>query len=468
MGNRNNQCRVTVAASGGPSFGRGFIADSGHVITCKHVVEYYLKAAGKPLAIGGIVEIMTDDGKVLNTSVIKLGNDKQDICVLGRTDAGRFDDTECALWTRGKPGDEYVGLGMSAKFEDIGLSGTIKIDASGGQLQMVTAEDNDNRIEPGSSGAALFLPQDGAMIGMVAEYQQGKSGKIYSAEALAEFWPSFKPADATPNEPFPQLTRELPQQVPFYKLFREVDRSMQKGVLRTAIQTRQLLTESGFFAAEFVATDADLPFDFVNALCDTTFARIMLRLGPDSTKGVIPHLWALYEAIGEAPDAALPLRMLLCERLQAESSSIEDLRVALRATMRPLAIVLTAAPGDLAALTPELADAWAVALKQLAMPHDLQPIALFISVAAAAGDNISEIAATITSLGEDWHIVLKPELSEIRRVDVRNWTQARLLENPAHERELDKIDQIIAANSGGRDTFRLGELKRWFMKDGLT
>ena len=205
---RNERCRVRIVDASGRRVGCGFVADRETVLTCLHVAEYAL--GGRAPVPSDRIGIITDAGAALSMEIVKLGSETADVCALKRCDGQRFAATDCALWARGSPGAEYTGLGTTAEVDEINLSGQLGPMAPGEVEQLVTARDSDTKIDPGCSGAALFKVPDGPLIGMVTDWQQDRSGRIYCAEALARFWPSFKPYDAAAAEPFPMLTPVQP------------------------------------------------------------------------------------------------------------------------------------------------------------------------------------------------------------------------------------------------------------------
>lgn len=456
---RNENCRVSICDLGGSKVGRGFIADARHVLTCRHVVGLALGHGGTP-SNGDRVQVVTnDDAQNVVMEVVKVGGASEDVCALVLIDGGSFAATDCARWAPGLPGAPYFGLGMSREFDGIPLSGKLGAPDSGSLLQFVTADALDNKIEQGSSGAALFKPPDGPMVGMVVSLQQYVSGQIYRADALARFWPGLLPIDAAPDEGFPLLTAPLPFRLPVDKMIREVDRWPQKTRLATKIDAGDLLNVGGFVVAAFAALADDLPFECAQALRQRAFAKHLGNLASDSDKA-IPCYFGLRDVVGDGTEAPGNLLALLAEALGAPSPRLDSVRAALHDTLTPLAIVLTGRIEDLDSLTPEVMRACADVLRQVAIPDEDQPVALFIVIRARLRADLPDIRQRLGELGS-WYVALPP-LSQILDTDVTNWAMKRLGENRQGQDARDRIAQVLAQRSGGREEFSLGDLKTWF------
>ena len=453
---RNDNCRVTIIHSNGKPMARGFIADQSHVLTCWHNIKMCL---GRPPEIGDEVEVETNSARRLRMRVIKPGDETNDVCSLGRADGGLFALTDCALWRRGASGTRYYGLGMSKNFANTPLSGELKSTLAGGRLQLVTGLGLDNRVEPGCSGAALFEEPDGPLLGMVTTYQQDTSGTIYAAESLAQFWPTLARFDAASTEALPSLFAISAEIPPVRVIIRDVDRTSQKLTFRRAIEDGKLLTSTGFVIAGFAALYDDLPDACVDGLYHWAISPMMRKLAPDSTKTVEPSRLSLRDVIGDGTEVRANLLDLLRNCLNAPSSAIEDVRTALRTTLTPLTLVLNAVAKDLDQLTPDVVRACGNAIRELAIPEEDQPVAVFIYVLAQEAGSLPDIKARLADI-DIWCVPLKP-LEPIRVNEVTNWTAEHYLDSAESSRARDKISDIIAANCGGRQEFRLKELKSW-------
>lgn len=453
---RNDNCRVTIIHRNGMPMARGFIADRRHILTCLHNIELCL---GRSPAIGDSVEIETNFNQRLWMRVVKLGDTGHDVCALERTDSNRFALTDCALWRRGAEGTPYYGLGMTQNFANTALSGRLMAMQPGGKLQLIQASGSDNRVEPGCSGAALFEERDGPLLGMVTTYQQSAAGCIYTAAALAEFWPTLAPFDAAPTEAFPSLLPARSQTLPVSLFIREVDRMAQKTKLGLAIENGGLLTRNGFVIAGFVALGEDLPEASVDGLFHWTIAPIIRKLAPDSTKVTEPRRLALRDVIGDGTQVRETLLFNLKDCLDAPTSNIEDVRAALRATLTPLTLSLNAVERDLDLLTPAVVRECGAVMRELAIPEDDQPVAVLIYVLAQNEAALPDIRSRLADI-DVWCVPLQP-LEPIRLTDIGNWTAKHYRDLAERDHASDKINAIIQNAAGGRQEFRLKELKIW-------
>lgn len=457
---RNDKCRVTIIDRAGRAMARGVVADRDHVLTCRHNVEM---VTGQTASIGNLIDVMpnngTPDGRPLRMRVVKIGEGDVDVCALARTDSGRFSPIECALWQQGYVGDRFYGLGLTRAYADVALAGELKATKPGGKLRIVRGEGIDSRIEEGCSGAALFLVPDGPLVGMVTQYQQDESGVILDAPALAEFWPGLAAFNARPDDAFPQLVPSPVRTLPVSRMIRQIDRMPQKMELNDAIETRQLLTEHGFFLAAFAAVEADLPRESAQGLFDWNIAPIMRRLAPSADKSLAALYGSVRNVAGDAVEAGRMLRGILWRHLDAPSTQIEDLRAALRNTQRPLLLVLSAMGAELDLITEEMIRGMGEVMRAIAMPDEGMPVLLLIYVLA---DNEAALPDISSRLADNhiWCVPLDP-LEEIWRGDVIDWADNTFPDQDVRDVAVGTVTKVLDRFAGGRNRFRLKELKDW-------
>lgn len=395
---QRNNCRVSLRDLQGGKRGCGFIIGPRHVLTCTHVVLLCQPLLANDLTAGAPVNLVTDAGEPVVMAVETVGGlagaagfidtKFEDICLLRRADAATFPDRGIAAWAPAVRGRRFIGLGITKKNPNgVAIVGRVetRLDDSGNYL--VAGDDDDRRIEEGCSGAAVFDEgDDGALIGMVARYQQQRSGQIIPAQTLAELFPAFAKAPdpvsgfaalvPAPRDGAVQIA-DLPRKL------KTLDRKQQKDPFVVAIAERGLLREHGLVMTMLKGVEQDLPFVCADYLGELGFRAFLDRISPDAQKPVRRIVWNLTDLLDD-DEAGLSrnLRLRLYEELNAGGTQIDDLSAAMACTLAPLPIILLARPEDLDRVTERTCRVWADLLGKLAKPAENQPIALFVLIDA--------------------------------------------------------------------------------------
>lgn len=458
--------RINVLNRQGGISGCGFVVGERHAMTCAHVVEYALKPAS--YQVGDTVFIRHDaqarDEAPLAMIIEKLGEDGFDACLLRRDDGGAFLPSQTVLWRDGEAGTEYIGLGLSKNYPSISLSGRLKALELRNAIQLVTADDPDNRIEGGSSGAGLFALNDARMLyGMVIEFQGEQSGKIIPGSKLAEFWPELKAFTPPPLEPFPTLRPNIDPDLPVADLIRDVDRIPQRNRLRQAIERHDLLGGVGFLIAEVKGIEADLPDRCSGTLRKEAFQRIFKKIAPDAIKDYHP-LFLKFDSVFDAELQEDNLLFALAREVEADSSKPEDIREAYLQELVPQAIVVTLYPHQLAQLPEGTAAGWAQSLRAIAVPEKDKPLALFVLV-MLTGE--AEAGTLLDGSAEEPWAVRLPALGALEFDDVDVWCRNKFTDDRAGEigrnirsrAEAKGFSPVDA--DGAAAKFRLRELESW-------
>lgn len=472
---RNQLCRMTLLDHADRATGRGFVVDARRVITCVHVVRFCCGNQRDPRP-GDEVRVRTDEGEVVSCKVVMAGGAPEwaDVCCLERIDDGLFAEDGWAEWGPASPGQRFSGLGASAKVQTgVPIFGEIVAIGEGGDTLIVTTGNLDTRIEPGCSGAAVFALPDGPLLGMVATYQQERSGTLISARTIAEFCTSFRKAMPASAEGFgafaplsvpvviPDVGQAAPPLPPLGPALADLDRKPQKMKLDFAISKHDLLGKCGIVISLLGGVDSDMPYLCAQALGQRAFQRILRRIAPDMAKSVHPMLCRMSDLLDDDVSfSVFNLQSLISEKLGVSGATIAELRRAVADMGIPISLVMEARPRDMARLSAPILLGWAKLLEDLARPRKYQPIALFILNVAPA--DALEIAALpeVPAIDAPYYVPLDV-LPLISLDDVRFWARERFGSDDEAQGIRDRIDALIVAKAGGREQFRFGEIYKW-------
>lgn len=451
-------CRVWILKSDGQRVGCGFVIDAHRVVTCLHVIRM-LNDNGSPApALGDFVSILHEDrSEPIMMTLAAKSPSGIDACVLRRV-AGAFQPDESVLWVEGRSGMEYSGLGMSADYREVGLKGELVVLGAGGRIWRATAVTHDGRIEPGSSGAGVF-DAGGALVGMVATFQQEQSGGIIPAELIDQEF-GLKRFDPAPSEPFPSLTLApvpfvapaVAARLPVSDIIRNVDRTQQRDRINLHLDK---LKSPGFLIVEMPATAPDLPHACAEALRSRAFDSIMRKLAGDGFKEP-PRAILAIDDIFESEDPGALLRFRLQEQLDADDATPQALRRAYCRETAPLAIVVPLDAAQLDRLPPGVSVEWARLLDEVSSPRLGKPLILFVCLTSHDGAREGFVP---TDPAARWALRLPP-LSTIKAEEVTRWCR-RAYNDPALSA---RIEGIVAARAIGE--FRMGELQAWLEAGG--
>ncbi|VWX54607.1 trypsin-like peptidase domain-containing protein [Novosphingobium sp. 9U] len=460
--------RVTLLHGSGLACGRGFVVDARHVVTCVHVVGYAREEQPTRIRLGAAVSIRSDSSDLIACTVARAGGpgNWSDICILERADGGTFAAEEIARWSLAKPGMTFSGLGASAKVSSgVPIYGTIVAIGDHSETLIITAENLDTRIEPGCSGAAVFGVPSGAVLGMVATYQQERTGTLIAAQTIAEYWEAFEQEKPPQPVSFPSLSAPRPPALAalprFETMIGEIDRIPQRNGLVNALSDRNLFRKGGIVITSIAGCEQDLPDLCAEMLHHVAFQRLIARIAPDTAKRVEPVRGLLRNLLDDDPEEARRnLRSLIATELSVAGAGLGELRKAVAATIVPLPIVLEARPGDMPRVTPAIIAAWADLIEDLARPSRDQPIALFI-VARAPDGGDQATAAILAPPGEAPYFVPLKALTPIVLDDVEFWARTRFGSDEDGKRVCEHVTAIVKQRAAGRPDFRLGELNAW-------
>lgn len=185
--------RARIETESGTVLGAGFLVSPDHVLTCAHVVKGQARAH---VAFPGA------DATGASADVVPCGSwsnvdDEGDVAVL-RLDApvgiepARFAAVDAL---RGRPRTELGAYGFPRTKEHSGsvvsLSTRPDMDLRQEWWQLDVPEPHLESLKPGFSGAAVYLPGTGEVVGMVTDTDRsvdGRSGRMLPLRSIRRHW----------------------------------------------------------------------------------------------------------------------------------------------------------------------------------------------------------------------------------------------------------------------------------------
>ncbi|MEV6751625.1 trypsin-like peptidase domain-containing protein [Streptomyces sp. NPDC051214] len=209
--------RARIGTVDGTPRGAGVLVDGTRLLTCAHVVE---GLSAVSVTLPGVTETLP--AKVAWSGDWRRLGDRGDIAVLELAHALKV--TPCAFapldTLRPQPGraaHELRALGFPFGHEQDGTHVTLTTSADRllGQewLEVDVGQAHLRRLDEGFSGAAVYDPQSGKVVGMVTDAvlggdQEGYIGRMLPIDTIRRHWEElddFLPLDWLPGEPRREL-----------------------------------------------------------------------------------------------------------------------------------------------------------------------------------------------------------------------------------------------------------------------
>ena len=463
---------VQIANSKGELKGCGFLVDPGHVMTCAHVVDFCRDsedAASDPAAFRVFGH---KDGAIFRLKPVENREDltDDDVAILALDEGERFNEGFAIVrWEPCASGLKYRGSGLAEVADAAGIVRilSVEIDGDAGGLASATrnwvyATQADQRIEAGCSGGAVFSKSgDRGLIGMIAEFQQDRSGKIIHAQALRDCWPALErcradagagtgafidlgPARASAALHLPNLDDSIglcdreAQTDPFRDRVRLLEKA-RRGALLTTIHGQPF----------------DLPDRLSDRLCDLGPRALMRRKLPESTKRLPrPNIDMAKCAANDEAAMRARVEYRLQDTLRSDRPEVMSFVKAIRKLGRPLIIEVRASEAFIAEKGTLAAAVWTRLAAELA-EHDLgAPLFVFFLV-IRSGDPAGA-AAMAAWRAEDQSFLVLDELGPVSLDEVGAWAETCYGGEVA-----ERVADLVAANSGGAGTVWLKQLQDW-------
>lgn len=470
---------IHIANSKGELKGCGFLVDSGHVMTCAHVVEFcrLSEVAAAPDPTGFRV-FGHKNGAVFRLRLVANRDDltDPDVAILALDEGERFHEGFAVVrWEPCRTGLGFRGSGLITAENAAGVPAIIAVDFDGKvrgltdppTRYLVHSTQDDARLDAGCSGGAVFADSaERGLIGMVVEYQQLLSGKIVHAQALRDCWPALERcrtnADPGPgasagavagafidigtrtrlnlpdlDDSIARCDREA-QTDPFRDRVRLLDKA-RRGALLTTIHGQPL----------------DLPDRLSDRLCDLGPRALMRRKLPDTTKRLPrPNIDMAKCAANDEAGMRARVEYRLQDTLRSDRPEIKSFVTAIRKLGHPLMIEVRASEAFIAEQGKRAAAVWIGLAAELA-EHDLgAPLFVFFLV-IRSGDPAGAAAMAGWS-AEDERFLVLDELGPVGIDDIGAWAETCYGGAVAEE-----VADLVAARSGGAGTVRLKQLQDW-------
>lgn len=473
------ECTIHIADSRGRVRGCGFIIDPAHVMTCAHVLDLCRADPPgehhEPLQVIGRKE---DDSFRLVEVVHREKLPDSDVAILRLADGERFHQRHVvARWEECLTGLGYCGGGVVEielgdniiKLQRIQIGGTVGVKDTRTRF-MVNATGDDDKIEEGCSGAAVFnVGGERGVIGMVAEYRQARSGTIIHSGALRDCWPEMI-RNRDPAAPFFDLapvaaaqaasSREgvapmliLPDIADTIML---CDREAQTDPFRDRIRVLEK-ARRGALLTTIHGESLDLPDRLGDRLVALGPQALVRRRTAGSGKPLPQRNIDMAKCAAATDEAGIRAKIeyRLQDTLNAERPDVPSLARAIRKLGRPLTIEVRANEAFVAQRGLIAARAWSAIARELSVRDIGYPLFIFFIVErSSVRDGTDAMACWAV---DDQHFLVLEELKAVPLGDVEDWALACYGEDQA-----EAIMRHIAALAPGCANVRLGDLQRWF------
>ena len=464
---------VQIANSKGELKGCGFLVDFGHVMTCAHVVEFCRESEDAAPDPAAFCVFGHKDGVIFRLKPVENRDDvtDDDVAILALDEGERFHEG-CTIvrWEPCVSGLKYRGSGLAEVADAAGVVRilSVEIDGDSGGLASATrnwvyATQADQRIEAGCSGGAVFSKSgDRGLIGMVAEYQQDRSGKVIHAQALRDCWPALERCRTDASAGAGAFIDLGPARASAGALrladlddsIARCDREAQTDPFRDRVRLLEK-TRRGALLTTIHGQPFDLPDRLSDRLCDLGVRALMRRNLPGSTKRLPrPNIDMAKCAANDEAAMRARVEFRLQDTLRSDRPEIRSFVTAIRKLGRPLIIEVRASEAFIAEKGTLAAAVWTRLAAELAEHNLGAPLFVFF-VVIRSGDPAGA-AAMAAWHAEDESFLVLDELGPVSLDEVGAWAETCYGGEVA-----EKISDLVGAQSGGAGTVRLKQLQDW-------
>lgn len=393
---RRLDCQVRLLDHRGSPKGCGFICGDRQVMTCTHVVDSCLRNASSPIITAmfpgspghrarltvlksypPIAASAGEDGLARDIAVLELEKDS--------TFPAEFSVASSSLSVLEEHA-EFRGTGIAEGY----LAGVQFAGETGEYVDhsrvFVASWEEDQAVQPGCSGAALFHRHEG-VIGMVAEVQQVKTGLIIPIQILRRVWPvsgnatahiaTIPTAPAAASEPLnKRLLRE----------FSRFDRAVQTSEFRGFFDDRWTENKAALICA-IAGIEADLPRHCRDKFRNHDLKDFFRRNDINASKvDALEITWPRDEKRFEPESMFARMRGELAVHLNASGNRPDQIRQALNTDLRPLIFYSQIDERNFGRSHLALLQKWAAYFSEIDDETIDRPLVHFLIVRLEAGD----------------------------------------------------------------------------------